>query len=214
MKKLLILLTGIVSIVLLASCAKDETNLSGSISGIVTEYASANTPIAGATVTINGKGLSKTTGSDGRFEFSGLEPGTYTIAVKANNYQANTKQVTVYAGQKATCDVQLTIEKINIEISPLNLVFDKTVDQLSFTITNQSTRDLSYNLASYMQELEVSPMLGSVNAKGQQAINVKVTNRSSVKKTTSGQIIVNVGSDSYQCQCPHRWCYCDNVVYR
>lgn len=198
MKKLLILLTGIVSLVFLASCAKDETNLSGSISGIVTEYASANTPIAGATVTINGKGLSKTTGSDGRFEFSGLEPGTYTIAVKANNYQANTKQVTVYAGQKATCDVQLTIEKINIEISPLNLVFDKTVDQLSFTITNQSTRDLSYNLASYMQELEVSPMLGSVNAKGQQAINVKVTNRSSVKKTTSGQIIVNVGSDSYQ----------------
>ena len=198
MKKLLILLTGIVSLAFFASCAKDEANLSGSISGIVTEYASANTPIAGATVTLNGKGLSKTTGSDGRFEFSGLEPGTYTIAVKANNYQANTKQVTVYAGQKATCDVQLTIEKINIEISPLNLVFDKTVDQLSFTITNQSTRDLSYNLASYMQELEVSPMLGSVKAKGQQAINVKVTNRSSVKKTTSGQIIVNVGSDSYQ----------------
>lgn len=198
MKKLLILLTGIVSLVFLASCAKDEANLSGSISGIVTEYASANTPIAGATVTINGKGLSKTTGSDGRFEFSGLEPGTYTIAVNANNYQANTKQVTVYAGQKANCDVQLTVEKVSIDISPMNLVFDKTVEQLSFIITNQSTRDLSYSLASYMQELEVSPMLGSIKAKGQQAVNVKVTNRSSVKKTTSGQIIVNVGSDSYQ----------------
>lgn len=198
MKKLITLMLGIVCLAMISSCAKDVEDLSGTISGIVTEYASSNTPIAGATVTINGKGLSKTTGSDGRFEFTGLEPGTYTIAVKANNYQANTKQVTVYAGQKANCDIQLEIEKISVDISPANLVFDKTVDMLSFTITNQSNRDLTYNIASYMQEVEVSPLLGSVKAKGQQAISVKVTNRSSLKKTTSGQIIVTVGSDSYQ----------------
>ena len=198
MNKLITLLLGIISLTMISSCAKDEENLSGTISGIVTEYTSSNTPIAGATVTVNGKGLSKTTGSDGRFEFTGLEPGTYTIVVKANNYQANTKQVTVYAGQKANCDIQLEIEKVSVDISPANLVFDKTVDMLSFTITNQSNRDLTYNIASYMQELEVSPLLGSVKAKGQQAISVKVTNRSSVKKTTSGQIIVTVGSDSYQ----------------
>lgn len=198
MKKLITLMLGIVSLAMMSNCAKDEENLSGTISGIVTEYASSNTPIAGATVTINGKGFSKTTGSDGRFEFTGLEPGTYTIAVKANNYQANTKQVTVYAGQKANCDIQLEIEKVSVDISPANLVFDKTVDMLSFTITNHSNRDLTYNIASYMQEVEVSPLLGSVKAKGQQAISVKVTNRSSVKKTASGQIIVTVGSDSYQ----------------
>lgn len=198
MKKLITLMLGIVSLAMMSNCAKNEENLSGTISGIVTEYASSNAPIAGATVTVNGKGLSKTTGSDGRFEFTGLEPGTYTIAVKANNYQANTKQVTVYAGQKANCDIQLEVEKVSVDISPANLVFDKTVDMLSFTITNQSNRDLTYNIASYMQELEVSPLLGSVKAKGQQAISVKVTNRSSVKKTASGQIIVTVGSDSYQ----------------
>ncbi len=198
MKKLIIWFVGTLCLFVIVSCAKDEENLSGTISGIVTEYASSNTPIAGATVTVNGKGLSKTTGSDGRFEFTGLEPGTYTIAVKANNYQTNTKQVTVYAGQKANCDIQLEIEKVSIDISPLNLVFDKTVSMLSFTIANQSNRDLSYSLATYMAELEVSPMLGSVKAKGQQAISVKVTNRSSIKKTVNGQILVNVGSDSYQ----------------
>ena len=198
MRKLFTLLVCIIGLAIITSCAKDEQNLSGTISGIVTEYASSNSPIAGATVTLNGKGLSKTTGSDGRFEFTGLEPGTYTISVKANNYQANTKQVTVYAGQKANCDIQLEVEKISVDISPVNLVFDKTVDMLSFTITNQSNRDLTYNIASYVQELEVSPILGSIKAKGQQAISVKVTNRSSVKKTVNGQIIVNVGSDSYQ----------------
>jgi len=198
MKKFATLFICIVCLLVIISCAKDEQNLSGTISGIVTEYASSNTPIAGATVTINGKGLSKTTGNDGRFEFTGLEPGTYTIAVKANSYQANTKQVTVYAGQKANCDIQLEFEKISVDISPVNLIFDKTVDMLSFTITNQSNRDLTYNIASYVQELEVSPMMGSIKAKGQQAISVKVSNRSSVKKTVNGQIIVNVGGDSYQ----------------
>ena len=198
MRKLFTLIVGIISLAIIISCAKDEQNLSGTISGIVTEYASSNTPIAGATVTINGKGLSKTTGNDGRFEFTGLEPGTYTIAVRANNYQADTKQVTVYAGQKANCDVQLEAEKVKVDISPINLVFDKTVDMLSFSITNQSNRDLSYNIVSYIQELQVSPILGSIKEKGQQAISVKVTNRSIVKKTVSGQIIVNIGSDSYQ----------------
>lgn len=198
MKKLITLLLGIVSLAMMSSCAKDEENLSGTISGIVTEYASSNTPIAGATVTINGKGLSKTTGSDGRFEFTGLEPGTYTISVNANNYKANTKQVTVYAGQKANCDIQLEIEKVKVDISPANLVFDKAVDMLSFTITNENNRDLSFNAVSYMQELQVSPLIGSIKAKGQQAISVIVTNRSSIKNTISGQIIVNIGSDSYQ----------------
>ena len=145
MKKLMTLLFGIVSLAMMSSCAKDEENLSGTISGIVTEYASSNTPIAGATVTVNGKGLSKTTGSDGRFEFTGLEPGTYTISVNANYYKANTKQVTVYAGQKVNCDIQLEIEKVNVDISPANLVFDKAVDMLSFTITNENNRDLSFN---------------------------------------------------------------------
>ena len=198
MKKLITLLLGIVSLAMMSSCAKDEENLSGTVTGIVTEYASSNTPIAGAIVTVNGKGLSKTTGSDGRFEFTGLEPGTYTISVNANNYKANTKQVTVYAGQKANCDIQLEIEKVKVDISPANLVFDKAVDMLSFTITNESNRDLSFNAVSYIQEVQVSPMIGNIKAKGQQAISVKVTNRSSIKNTISGQIIVNIGSDSYQ----------------
>ena len=67
MRKLFTLLVCIIGLAIITSCAKDEQNLSGTISGIVTEYASSNSPIAGATVTLNGKGLSKTTGSDGRF---------------------------------------------------------------------------------------------------------------------------------------------------
>ena len=97
----------------LSGCAKDEVVLTGSINGYVTDFTNANTPIAGASVTLSSKGLTKTTGNDGRFEFQDLEPGTYTLSVKANNYQSTTKQITVYAGQKANCDIQLEQEKIS-----------------------------------------------------------------------------------------------------
>ena len=197
MKKIASISILVLIISMFFSCAKDEEDLSGTIGGIVTEYASANTPIAGATVTINGKGLSKTTGSDGRYEFEGLEPGTYTISVNANNYQATTKQVTVYAGQKVNCDIQLEQEQIKVDISPTNLVFDKSIDQLSFSISNQSNQELAYSITCFMQDVEVTPKLGSIKAKAQQAVSVRINNRSNFKTATSGQIHVSIGKDSY-----------------
>lgn len=181
----------------LSGCAKDEVDMTGTINGFVSDYTNANNPIAGATVTLSSKGLTKTTGSDGRFEFVGIEPGTYTLSVKANNYQATTKQVTVYAGQKANCDFQLEQEKVSIDISPVNLVFGKDVDQLPFSITNNSTRDLSYSISSFLDYAEVSPMMGTIKAKAVQSIAVKIRNRNSIANDISGQILVNIGNDSY-----------------
>lgn len=179
------------------SCAKDEEVMTGTINGFVSEYVNANNPIAGATVTLSSKGLTKTTGNDGRYEFTELEPGTYTLSVKANNYQATTKQVTVYAGQKVSCDFQLEQEKISVDISPVNLVFGKDVDQLSFSITNNSTRNLSYIISSFLDYAEVSPMMGTIKAKAVQSIAVRIRNRNSIANDISGQILVNIGDDSY-----------------
>ena len=181
----------------LSSCAKDEEVMTGTINGIVSDYTNANSPIAGATVTLSSKGLTKTTGSDGRFEFTDLEPGTYTLSVKANNYQATTKQITVYAGQKVNCDFQLEQEKVSIDISPMNLVFGKDIDQLSFSITNNSTRDLAYSISSFIDYAEVSPLMGTIKAKAIQSIGVKIKNRNTIANDQSGQILVNIGNDSY-----------------
>ena len=197
MKKLLFLLVGTFSLLLLNGCAKDEENLNGTISGLVTDYTNANTPIAGATVTLNIKGLTKTTGSDGRFEFVGIEPGTYSLQISANNYQTTTKQVTVYAGQTANCDVQLTIGSANVDITPESLTFGKDVEQLSFTISNNSNQSLVFSISNAPDFVEVTPASGTIAAKAQKAISVHVLNRSSITTNRTGQLTVNIGNDSY-----------------
>ena len=197
MKKYLFLLLGIIALTLVISCNKDEVDMSGTISGLVTDYTNANTPIAGATVTLNVKGLTKTTGSDGRFEFVGIEPGTYTLQVSANHFQPTTKQVTVYAGQTANCDFQLSVGAVSVDISPVTLNFGNATEQLSFTITNNSTGTLSYTISNIPNFVQVSPSTGSVAARGKQAVTVSVINRASITSARNGQMTVNIGSDSY-----------------
>lgn len=197
MKKYLVFLMSLCALVMIASCGKDEENLNGTIHGLVTDFTNANTPVAGSTVTLASKGLTKTTGSDGRFEFGGIEPGTYTIQVAANGYQTTTKQVTVYAGQTAMCDFQLTKGTTSIEINPQTLTFGRNIEQLAFTITNNSTRSLTYTISNAPDFVEVTPVSGTVVSQGRQAVSVHVLNRSSIATNRTGQLTVNIGNDSY-----------------
>lgn len=197
MKNIILLFIVAVSSVLMVGCAKDEEELNGKIAGLVTDYTNANTPIAGATVTLSTKGLTKTTGADGRFEFSDVTPGTYTLQIAANSYQATTKQVSVVAGQTANCDVQLTKSGASVEITPTTLTFGKDVEQLSFNIINNGTQSLTYSISNAPDFIEVSPASGTVAAKAKNAISVHVLNRSSITTNRNGQLTVNVGNDSY-----------------
>lgn len=197
MKKILLCMVLPLVTILFTGCAKDVENLLGSINGFVTDYTNANSPIAGATVTLGSKGIAKTTGSDGRFEFNDLEPGTYSVSAKANNFQPTTKQVTVYAGQKANLDFQLEVDKVDVSIDPVTIVFGKDVEQSSFSITNNSNKQLSYSISNSPDYLKVSPVSGNVAAKGKQAVSISVINRKSIKEAKNGQLTVNVGNDSY-----------------
>ena len=181
------------------SCGKDEEEVVGTgiVSGIVSDYSQANSPIAGATVVISPKGLTMTTGSDGRFEFTELEPGTYTISASADNFQSDAKRVEIYAGQASICDFQLDKASVDIDISPLNLVFGRNMEQASFTITNNTNGALNYSISNYPEYIQVSPVSATVVAKGKQAVGLTLINRSSITSVRNGQLTVNVGSDSY-----------------
>lgn len=185
-----------ISILCICSCATDERELTASISGYVTDFTNANTPIAGASVAINSKGLTKTTGSDGRYEFRDVEPGTYTIQVAANGFQTTTKQTSVYAGEETILDFQLIPASQNVEVYPQMLSFGPQNDKLSFSIKNKSTRSLQYSITDYPSYLSVSPSSGQVSAMGTQAVVVNV-NRDVLMEDVACQLLVNIGGDSY-----------------
>lgn len=182
---------------MIVGCSKEENESTGSIYGFVSDYSNANAPIAGATVTLNSKGQTKTTGSDGRFEFSNLEPGTYSISVSANGYQTTSKQVSVRAGQSANCDFQLEVGRAEVDINPVSIIFGKDVEETSFSIINKSNRQLNYTISNYPNYIKVTPASGTIAAKGEQAIRISVVNRKTISETKNGQITVNIGNDSY-----------------
>lgn len=184
---------------LFVGCGKEEDEIAktGIVAGIVSDYSNANSPIVGATITVNPSGLSVTTGSDGRYEFPKLEPGNYTISVYADKYQRATKYITIYAGQTAICDFQLEKAGVAIDIAPQNLVFGRNVEQASFIITNNTNDQLYYSISNYPDYIQVFPLSGLLDAKGKQAVGLTLINRSSITTARNAQLTVNVGNDSY-----------------
>ena len=196
MKRITSLMACLAGILCFLSCAKDVQDMTGTLHGFVSDYAQPNMPLAGVSVTVNGKGLSKTTGSDGRYEFPDLDPGTYTLSASADGYQTTTKQVTIYAGQTANCDFQLSRASSQVTVSPLTLAFGTDIDQLTLTISNNNSSSMQYSITDYPDCITVSPASATVAGKGKQTVTVRV-NRDLVDKNISTSLLVNVGNDSY-----------------
>lgn len=63
--------------------------------------ATNNRPIARATVSLSPTGRSTATDSDGRFSFTELLPGTYTVRAEARGFQVGSRSVSCEAGRTA-----------------------------------------------------------------------------------------------------------------
>lgn len=91
--------------------AAAASSQSGSISGTLMD--SAGAVLRGARVSIPSKDMIAYTDQQGRFFFSGLLPGDYTISVSYIGFQKLTQTVSVHAGVAATVTLQLHLASSN-----------------------------------------------------------------------------------------------------
>ncbi|MDR3217368.1 MAG: carboxypeptidase-like regulatory domain-containing protein [Dysgonamonadaceae bacterium] len=96
------LLTGAFS-----GCSKDEYNTYATLYGVITDHETGE-PIANASVVLSPGGKTKTTGTDGSYEFQDLDAAQYTVTVQKTGYATNRKTVTAVASEKVEANIPLT----------------------------------------------------------------------------------------------------------
>ncbi len=204
MKKIFYLL----SLVLLATllwqgCENDD--LPGSIYGTVVDKATGE-PIKSAGVELSPGGLKTVTGSEGQFEFTQLNPGSYTLLVtKTGYFDFASNTIVVESAQTAKGDVQ--IEKLPPALKVVNdsrqeiseLDFGSSVDDVvrSFSLFNDGEESLEWQIVATADWVKsISKEEGVLSAGATQSLIVSIdrTKLKSGENTTTVHITSNNGS--------------------
>ena len=180
------------------ACAKDEEVFTGNIMGKVTDAVTGEV-LQGVTVSLSPGGVSKTTGSDGTFEFLELSPKQYEIQARKAEYLTNHKTVNVVAGRDVASDIQLTPEekdsKLVLSVSSLN--FGESNSSLSFDIINEGKSRFNWNISGLdkIDWLEVNPASGTLDAGKSNAVQVNLL-RENITEYKEATITVNADNES------------------
>ena len=137
--------------------------LAASLNGSITDTSGAL--ISGATIEVQNnatKGIARTEVSDknGNYSITNLNPGTYTITVKAANFKSSvTNDVTVFVAQKRTVNAQLQAGTVDQTVT----VQDSTTDielsssEQAGTISGTQVRELQLNNRNFEQLVTLQP---------------------------------------------------------
>jgi iron complex outermembrane recepter protein len=106
------------AILLLSAAAAPIAAQTGTVRGSVAD--SAGTPLAGASVIVEGSGLRTTSGSTGAYEIRGVPSGTRTLRARLIGYGATTAQVTVPEGGAVEHD--FTLLRSAVQLAPIDVV--------------------------------------------------------------------------------------------
>ncbi len=135
---------------------------SGAIQGTVTDSSGAVLPNAPVTIVDPQTGLRRTltTGSNGRFEATGLPPSTYDVSVGLPGFATEIrKNVTVAIGQSVIADFQLKPSKVatEIEVTSQAPVVETERGSQANTINQQYIMDLPIDRRDYLSFTLLAP---------------------------------------------------------
>lgn len=109
MKRAALLLLALVILFLSAiNCDSYSYNIFGDISGTVIDTESGS-QLQSAIVTLVPGSATAQTDADGKFAFTGLDSGQYTVSVQKNGYQPNRKTVMVISDETVEIVIPLTV---------------------------------------------------------------------------------------------------------
>jgi hypothetical protein len=114
---------GLIAVLLLVSpgLLSAQTEVTGGVTGIVTDP--SGSVIAGATVTLKNNSVGEirttTTGSVGTYQFTLLKPGTYVVSASQTGFKQTTETVEVFLGQEASANMTLELGtgSITVEVT-------------------------------------------------------------------------------------------------
>ncbi len=152
---------------LLSSVARGQ--VSGTMSGNVTDTSGAVVPDAKLTATIEGRGttFSATTNTEGYYIFTALEPGTYTLSVEKQGFEHYLqKGLDVSVRQNLRVDVSLVVGAVSQSVTVTGGA--RQVDTVSATVSglvnDQRIVDLPLNGRNVIDLASVLPGVLNVNA--------------------------------------------------
>lgn len=187
LKRIMALVVCALTLCVLGSCVKEVTY--GRIQGIITD-ANDNEPIQGVNVQLSPTGLSTVTGSDGRYEFLGLEAGQYTVQAMATGYQTNTKTIEITTGNISSGDMMLKPEVAGFKLSVEYLDFGTGFDDLSFKIINTSkVLPVSWSITESYNWMTVTPSSGELLGGKEVAVHVSI-DRQAIESSITANISV------------------------
>ena len=181
----LILLSFTLSLIMF-SCAKDITEISGAIQGVVKDY-NTGALLSNCQVALSPSGKSVITGSDGLFSFSNLEQGPYTLSVSKAGYEEASKNVTVVPGEIAQVNVAIKA-KSAFASSSTKLDFGDLSTSMELFFFNNSDESCTFSISNIPMWASFSHTSGTVAAGGNAALSVLV-NRDGVDYGTHTQIV-------------------------
>ncbi len=135
-----------------APLAYGQSNVSGDITGTITDSAGAAVVGAQVTVTSTATAATKvsTTGPRGSYRVSLLPPGAYTVSATAPNFEKTDTSVAISAGQVNTVDLVLTVGSGTT-----------TVEVVGNEVPVLQTEDASINTTFTQQQIQSLPNPGN-----------------------------------------------------
>ena len=155
------LVTGVIVLVAAhAGAQAGRAELNGTV------FDSAKAVLPGATITVihEGTGIERTTvaGDDGRFVVPTLTPGTYTIRVALDGFQAQTQQgVALNVGQELTLNFSLSLASLREEVTVTgeSPVVEVTASRVGTNVTNHEIDNLPAQGRNQLALMQLVPGL-------------------------------------------------------